>query len=214
MKKFYENKIKFLAAMAFVLMTNVAVGQSFKVTSNGNPVANNDIIEVPYEYEDYSVPEADYYQYVYAWYPEIEVSSNGGTLSLSASVTASDTTDGFQICWPSQCKFVNPGGTEESSGTVGTEPENLSIHREINIYSKEDVSRGEGELKVKLVAGSETMEFTLKCQGFEFNAVGENLAETNVVPEYYNIQGVRVAEPQKGQIVIERKGSKVTKRVF
>ncbi len=32
--------------------------------------------------------------------------------------------------------------------------------------------------------------------------------------EYYTIQGLRVADPQKGQIYIERKGSKVTKRIF
>ncbi len=32
--------------------------------------------------------------------------------------------------------------------------------------------------------------------------------------EYFNLQGVRVAEPQKGQIYIERKGGKVAKRIF
>lgn len=32
--------------------------------------------------------------------------------------------------------------------------------------------------------------------------------------EYYTIQGIRVAEPQKGQIYIERKGSKISKRIF
>lgn len=32
--------------------------------------------------------------------------------------------------------------------------------------------------------------------------------------EFYTIQGMRVAEPQKGQIYIERKGSKVSKRIF
>lgn len=32
--------------------------------------------------------------------------------------------------------------------------------------------------------------------------------------EFYTIQGMRVAEPQKGQIYIERKGSKISKRIF
>lgn len=31
---------------------------------------------------------------------------------------------------------------------------------------------------------------------------------------YYTLQGVRVAEPQKGQIYIERKGGKATKRIY
>lgn len=37
-------------------------------------------------------------------------------------------------------------------------------------------------------------------------------SESNSV--YYTLQGVRVAQPQKGQLLIERKGSKVTKRIF
>ena len=32
--------------------------------------------------------------------------------------------------------------------------------------------------------------------------------------EFYTIHGLRVAEPQKGQLYIERKGSKVSKRIF
>ncbi len=32
-------------------------------------------------------------------------------------------------------------------------------------------------------------------------------------PEYYNLQGVRVTEPAKGELVIERRGGKVTKRI-
>lgn len=38
--------------------------------------------------------------------------------------------------------------------------------------------------------------------------------EADVKAEYFTIQGVRVAEPQKGQIYIERKGGKVAKRLF
>ncbi len=44
------------------------------------------------------------------------------------------------------------------------------------------------------------------------NAVEGIVADTKA--EYFTIQGVRVAEPQKGQIYIERKGGKVTKRIF
>lgn len=38
--------------------------------------------------------------------------------------------------------------------------------------------------------------------------------EAETSSEYFTLQGVRVAEPQKGQILIERKGGKATKRIF
>lgn len=42
---------------------------------------------------------------------------------------------------------------------------------------------------------------------------GIDADQTDAEPEYYNLQGVRVAEPVKGEVVIERRGGKVTKRV-
>ena len=42
---------------------------------------------------------------------------------------------------------------------------------------------------------------------------GIDADQTDAEPEYYNLQGVRVAEPAKGEVVIERRGGKVTKRV-
>lgn len=42
----------------------------------------------------------------------------------------------------------------------------------------------------------------------------EGIESASAKAEYFTIQGIRVAEPMKGQIVIERKGSKVTKRIF
>ncbi|MCH5219839.1 MAG: leucine-rich repeat protein [Muribaculaceae bacterium] len=39
-------------------------------------------------------------------------------------------------------------------------------------------------------------------------------AEDNAVPEYYNLQGVRVEQPQPGSVVICRQGNRVTKKVW
>lgn len=42
----------------------------------------------------------------------------------------------------------------------------------------------------------------------------DGIEATSGVSEYFNLQGVRISEPQKGQIVIERKGGKTAKRIF
>lgn len=39
-------------------------------------------------------------------------------------------------------------------------------------------------------------------------------ADEDATEEYYNLQGIRIAEPQKGIIYIVRKGSKVSKAIF
>ncbi len=39
-------------------------------------------------------------------------------------------------------------------------------------------------------------------------------SESEATPEYYTLQGIRITEPAKGELVIERRGSKVTKRVI
>lgn len=42
----------------------------------------------------------------------------------------------------------------------------------------------------------------------------EGIESIEAQAQYFTIQGLRVIEPQKGQLYIERKGSKVTKRIF
>ncbi|MDE6160621.1 MAG: hypothetical protein K2F77_03075, partial [Muribaculaceae bacterium] len=41
--------------------------------------------------------------------------------------------------------------------------------------------------------------------------IADITADENAPVEYFNLQGIRVAEPQAGQFVIRRQGSKVTK---
>lgn len=63
------------------------------------------------------------------------------------------------------------------------------------------------------VAGTSTIyinfthekDITMAVDGIEA-ASGES--------EYFNLQGVRICEPQKGQLVIERKSGKTVKRIF
>ena len=214
MKKFYQFCFKGLAVAALAMMANVAVGQNLKVTSKGNPVANGDVIELTYVTEEMDYPDLGFYFCTFTWDPHLEVSTTAGSAQATVTVTSLENTSGFQLCWPDGCKSVNAGGSTSSSSTINATPQDLKIHKEVTIEEKGVLPTEGGSVKVKVVSGSETVEVTVKALLSGSNAVGENIADINAIPEYYTIQGIRVAEPQKGQLVIERKGSKVTKRIF
>lgn len=213
MVKFYMNKIKSVAIMALALFANVAVAQNLKVTAYGNPVSDGDVIEVKCEFEDYS--EDFGYFYVYCmWDPKLEVATEAGDQTLFVTVSRVEDLPTFEICWPSQCIEMGPDGIASTSGTIGTDPSHIDIHIAANIEDENDSAlKGGGMSKVNLKCGSESMGLTLKALPVDINSVGE-IAGVNAPAEYYTIQGVRVAEPLKGQLYIERKGGKVTKRIF
>ncbi len=210
MVKLYS--LKSACVIALAVMANVAVGQNIKVTSHGNPVSNGDVIELPYELEDFS--EYGEGMANYTWNPHLEASTTEGSVAISVAVSADDKANGVSICWPTQCVMVNPGSTVTANGTIDTTPADLQTHREVFTYSLNDVPTEEGNIKVEVTSDTETIGFTIKCLLKDANGVGENLADDNAVSEYYTIQGIRVAEPQKGQLYIERKGQKVVKRIF
>ncbi|MDE6548922.1 MAG: hypothetical protein K2L22_07990, partial [Muribaculaceae bacterium] len=159
MIRLYSKKSALVFALA--MMANVALAQSFKVTSNGNPVSNNDVIELPCEFEDFS--EGGEYMAVYTWNPHLDAVSTGGSTALSVSVTPDENADGVTICWPSSCAMVSPGKTLTNNGTITNEPADLQIHREVYAYSKEEGPTEVGTVKVEVSSGSETMVFTIKC---------------------------------------------------
>lgn len=207
-------KTRSIAMMAFAMIANIAFGQNLKVTSNGTPVSNNDVIEIPYVYEDYSYPELDMYLYEYMWEPNLAVSVSSGSETLTITVSSADNNDGFMLCWPGSCVDRKPGDSVSSTGTVNTEPQHVDLHKDESFTSKDQVPTETTVIKVNFATSTENMEITVKCLPSAENSVGENFADSNVAPEYYTIQGIRVNEPQKGQLLIERKGNKVTKRIF
>lgn len=212
MKKIY--KIKTLAVMAMALMANVAFGQTLKVTAKGEPVKNGDVITAECEVTDYSMPESGFYWYDLEWNPHLEVSVDEGSLDLTVTVTNIGESEKFLFCWPQECLDVNPGESKTQSGKVGTTPADLKIDSKASLTSAPDGEVNGGSVKVKFEWGSEQMEVTVKTLPAQFSGVDETFADSNEAPEYFTIDGVRVAEPRKGQLVIERRGSKVAKRIF
>ena len=213
MKKLYKTTIKTAALMALAMMANVAAGQNFKVTANGKQVSNGDVIEVQCEFEDYT-PDFGFFFVHYVWNPQLEASIAEGSTTLTATLSKVDDLTPFEICWPQNCMTYGPDGTATASGKIGTEPSHIDIHIAADVMEENATALAGGMSKVRLEADSETLEFTLKGMPADFNGVGENLADDNSKIEYYSIQGVKIVEPQKGQLVIERKGGKVAKRIF
>lgn len=62
--------------------------------------------------------------------------------------------------------------------------------------------------------GSESVTFTLVFGNGGTTSVEGIEADLNAPKEYYTLQGVKVAEPQKGSICIVKQGSKVSKQVI
>ena len=204
MKKFY--KIKSVAFVALALMANVAVAQNLKVTSNGVPVENGTVIDLPYTFEDYSEPGVFEY-YVYNWNPKIEASLTEGIEEMTVTVTNLEYTSGFQICWPSGCQQVNPGGFATAKGQVNEDPVDLQIHKEINFNNANDKPSEGGKIKVSIQTESETFEFTVNCLLEDANAVDENFVDRDENAVYYSLEGIKVENPGKGIYIVRKGGS-------
>ncbi len=86
----------------------------------------------------------------------------------------------------------------DQSGFTNYAPVTLQLDMRV---MEDDKEAGKSTIYIKFTHES---DITLGVAGIE----SESKAE------YFTIQGVRVAEPQKGQIYIVRKGGKVAKRIF
>ena len=103
-------------------------------------------------------------------------------------------------------KLAGPGWSNEIAGGV-----------EVNDKDVTDVTKG-GENLFTYLSGSQTLMFDYATMKMTFNpdiitgveTLGE--VENDSEPVYYNLQGVRVANPGKG-IYIVRKGTKVSKEI-
>lgn len=207
MKKIYQKKIKFLAAVAFAFLANVAVGQNFKVTYEGAPVADGDVIELPYVCEDWSMPEFDFYQYHFEWNPHLEASTMSGSANLKVTVTSVNETRGFQMCWPNNCFPVNPGTPAVSSGIINTDPVDLSIDKSVDFYEQGQVPTEGGTVNVKFECGSETMQITINALLEDKNGVSETIGDADMETSYYTLEGIKVESPSKGLYLV-KKGNK------
>lgn len=215
MKKFLLS-IALLAAGATIM--NAA---SFEISVNGTKV--EDGAKITHNTIEQNMPEYG----MLGMLPTIALTNTASTsaeykISATAVSIASaiDENANLQFCVGMDCKFIDKvEATVESQLTVAagaTEAEAIHItyvpvceFDENNAISKS--YNGTSEYTFTVTSGSDTMTFTIV---FEYNGGTDGIYgiefDNNATPEYFNLQGVKVANPDKG-IYIVRRGNKVSK---
>lgn len=223
MKKFLLS-IALLAAGA--TMMNAA---SFNVKVNGTAVENG--ATITHTTIEENMPEYG----ILNMAPKIELtntSSSMASYTISATGVSIDTQDftaddfgtnpcgRLQFCVGISCQFIDAlGETRESNLSIGageTNSHDLHITYTPAIQVNDEYAivksyNGKSEYQFTISNGSETMTFNIV---FDYDstegAVNDINIDNNATAEYYNLQGIRVANPEKG-IYIVRRGNKISK---
>lgn len=95
-------------------------------------------------------------------------------------------------------------------GATGSTPYDPTVFDNANEpYSKDKSSSAEKEDKDVFTYAHARIGH-LESSGIDTPAIG---TDADVAPEYYNLQGVRIANPTPGQLYIKRQGAKVSKHI-
>lgn len=215
---------KLLLLSALTLGALSLNAQNFTVTVEGKPVKNGETVISHH----LSCVETEYNGETYRDYnlnPEVYVTAEA---DMPATVTLTNTSaiaePATQICWPTNCVVVHQGLSVSPEGTfLAGVPTDLLVESS-PLY-------GDDPEHVKILQS----EFTLSCTvnivpnnnpanafTFYLNIVNDPqiyagvdaVVDDNAPVEYFDLAGRKVVNPEKGQIVIERKGAKAVKRIF
>ena len=223
---------KILLSVALVAMSVFSMSAlSFKVEVNGVEVKEGDEIELT-EIEPGTLPND---QVIIAHMVLTNLTSN----YINASVLG--VVDGFaqaptatgnmaempQFCFDSCYPFMQDGeGVWRGGGSCNFEPNQVREGDKAHVEYR-PAYEGMGFWDVQeLYPGVSILKFTLQNNdnpsdaisfNIKFNYKGENsvdgIAVDNSAAEYYNFQGMKVANPEKGGMYIVRRGNTVSKEI-
>lgn len=199
---------KFTMLAAFAALALPAFS-ALVVTADGEPVTDGQVLNLDcIVYEENWGDDADPSIFTeYKWDPELYATGSG-----SGSVTVTAVNKGWQLCWPMNCQMIPAGQSAVGNGTFTSTPSNLQIHCAFQGYDNEVPELPEViSATVVVTNGDESITVTLNCH--QPNAVASVGSDIEALPEYYTLQGVRVAAPEKGIYIVKR-GSKVSKTVI
>lgn len=210
---------KLLLLSAAALSIFAVKAQSVKVTVEGNEVANGStVISSNYLLEEgsFEMDGETYYFKTFTLDPEVvATSSTGGEYDITVTNTTTNVVPGLPdilFCWPITCQPVPPGRAITQTGILErNDPSNLQID------SKFDEMPGfTTTCQVDIVSTTNSSDkFTCTIEMvFDYNGVNDIVADSDAPVVYYDLSGRRVLNPAKGQIVIERQGAKVAKKVI
>ena len=220
---------KILLSIALVAMSVFSMSaSSFKIEVNDVEVKNGDVIE-------YS--EMVQGAFTMVMYPHLTL-TNTSSSSVDAEIVAGflevaqpETATGqpaslSAFCFAGSC--VNPPSVANEfvtvglSFNVGQSYTGMDAHVE---YMPAYEGMGFWDVQ-KFYAGVSVLQFTLRNKNdendaitftFKFNYKGNDAIDgievDSAAAEYYNFQGVKVANPEKGGMYIVRRGAKVSKEI-
>lgn len=186
-------------------------------------VSDGDVVEIKNLYKTFEDDPAYYYvQAELMAYTRI-VNTSAGNIDMSISYAKEgeqedntaqlgDVHAGFMTCVGGSCTNNNP-----FSFTINKNSETASVVGEHIGYEVSSETQGlvdqltlNAKYNVTATADGQTLHFTLF-----FNRTGsaavDSIEAADAPAVYYNMQGIRVDNPEAGQIYIMRKGDKVSK---
>lgn len=221
------KKLLLLSAIAFAA---VSANAQITVTADGEPVANGGTVNSSRMKIDIS--EQEVFGIVvtstnYKLDPDIMVSGEG-SYYVRVLDTTTDHIEGMptlQICWPMLCvDMINGEFATTGVGEFSKDP-SLHLYSTSGYVTDWDMDPGEYwpeaftlSCKVEIIpANSSNPVFTFNCNMIYdpsiWAGVNDITVDSDAPVVYYDLTGRQVLNPVKGQIVIERQGSKVRKVV-
>ncbi len=207
MKKF----LLFAFAAATVLTVNAATPEFFlKDGDTFKPIADGYVITVGYEEIEEGWYQWDSHLYAQAD-PELEV-------TCKFMSDASEKGAMMQMCgFDGQCVLGNANWTEKHGVIDSETPESMEVHVEYMDFTGAGVPTFETESAIQLfydATPDEVITVYLRTMPQDVAGISTVSVDNNAPAVYYNLQGVKVANPVQGNLYIKQQGNKAVKVIF
>lgn len=123
---------------------------------------------------------------------------------------------GYTLCFFNNCSI----GAEHTSGTIPGNGQTLGGKGEHVAYAfmfdnEEDIQKFTYDIlqNFTVTAADETLHFSVAFKSSGSTGI-DGIEAENAEAVYYNLQGMRVNNPEKGQLYIVRKGAKTSKAIY
>lgn len=192
--------------------------KNFQLINEGDVFVVDEMeIDAPIQFGDFYMQKAECMAYAKVQ----NTTSSKLSLSLGYEVESSEcnaeelgVTESYMTCLGGSCVATNPMPVtvDANSETPGIFGEHLGYEFSANAPDLADKVKINAKYNFTLSAGSEALHFTIlyKAGDASVGTIGAEAGEA----AYYNLQGIRVATPEAGQLYIKRQGGKSAKVIF
>lgn len=227
------KKILLLAAIAASSITASAAsfGDYFALTYEEQALENGQTLTV-----------ATYWDPILKEYPEMNIPGYTPSYMAQAKIKATNiydeamdiafvltcvdnATEKFQLCYefdsaPGNCLGPKNGKVTSPDNLDSIDPDGGYIIMDVDQTSFTDLTPVTMKLDLYVTEGGDKIEGTDTTVYIQFTHESDITAAVNGIQaengseEYFNLQGIRVTQPERGNIYIVRTGSKISKRIF